>query len=241
MTTSLGHRPKGAWEFDADVAECFDDMLRRSIPEHEAMRDVVTSIAVDAARRIAGPIADLGSSRGEALARVLERAPDATCFAFERSEPMRTVLHERFAAKRDAGRFFVVPGDLRDPATRLSLPMGGAATLSVLTLQFVPINYRQAIVRDVHRRLASGGAFVLVEKVLGATAEIDALMVERYHALKGSNGYGVDEIERKRLSLEGVLVPVTARWNEDLLAQAGFRDVDCVWRWMNFAAWVAIR
>ena len=30
--------PKEKWEFDADVAECFDDMLARSIPQFDVMR-----------------------------------------------------------------------------------------------------------------------------------------------------------------------------------------------------------
>ena len=53
--------------------------------------------------------------------------------------------------------------------------------------------------------------------------------------------YTQEEIDRKRLSLEGVLVPVTAAWNEDMLRREGFRNVDCFWRWMNFAAWVAVK
>jgi hypothetical protein len=38
-----------------------------------------------------------------------------------------------------------------------------------------------------------------------------------------------------------VLVPVTARWNEELLASAGFRQVDAFWRYMNFVGWIAIK
>jgi tRNA (cmo5U34)-methyltransferase len=59
--------------------------------------------------------------------------------------------------------------------------------------------------------------------------------------LKAEHGYSREEIDRKRFSLEGVLVPVTARWNEELLAAAGFDQIDCFWRWMNFAGWVAVR
>jgi len=67
------------------------------------------------------------------------------------------------------------------------------------------------------------------------------VFVDLYYRMKESKGYSHDEIERKRLSLEGVLVPVTARFNEMLLRGAGFRQVDCFWRWMNFCGWVAVK
>lgn len=82
---------------------------------------------------------------------------------------------------------------------------------------------------------------ILVEKVIGENATTDRLMVEHYHAMKAANGYSREEIDRKRLALEGVRVPITASWNEDLLRTAGFRDVECVWRWHNFAAWVGVK
>jgi tRNA (cmo5U34)-methyltransferase len=90
-------------------------------------------------------------------------------------------------------------------------------------------------------RSCRGAALILVEKVLGATAEIDEQLVARYHGLKGANGYSPEQVERKRLSLEGVLVPVTAAWNEELLRASGFRHVDCFWRWSNFAGWLAMK
>jgi tRNA (cmo5U34)-methyltransferase len=108
-------------------------------------------------------------------------------------------------------------------------------------LQFTPIEYRQTILQRVYDSLLPGGAFVLVEKVLGDSSEIDTMMVDLYYKLKAENGYNKEQIERKRLSLEGVLVPVTASWNIELLRSAGFRKVDCFWRWMNFAGWVAIK
>jgi tRNA (cmo5U34)-methyltransferase len=76
---------------------------------------------------------------------------------------------------------------------------------------------------------------MLVEKVLGATAELDQIMVETYHGLNAAHGYSQDEIERKRLSLEGALVKVTAAWNEELLRMAGIQQVNNFWQWFNFA------
>lgn len=64
---------------------------------------------------------------------------------------------------------------------------------------------------------------------------------EALSRMEETNGYTQEEIRRKRLALEGVLVPVTAKWNEELLHNAGFRQVDCFWRWMNFAGWIALK
>ena len=77
--------------------------------------------------------------------------------------------------------------------------------------------------------------------ILGATCELDAMFTETYLAMKAANGYGREEIDRKRHSLEGVLVPVSAAWNQELLRSAGFSQVDSFWRWMNFCGWVALK
>jgi tRNA (cmo5U34)-methyltransferase len=116
-----------------------------------------------------------------------------------------------------------------------------SVVLSVLTLMFVPLEYRQQLVQQIYAAIDPGGAFVMVEKVLGASAPLDDVFVRRYYAMKAANGYSDEEIQRKRLSLEGVLVPVRAEWNEQLIRNAGFSTVDCFWRWMNFGGWVAIK
>ena len=49
-------------------------------------------------------------------------------------------------------------------------------------------------------------------------------MVRQYYQLKLDNGYDQEDIDRKRLSLEGVLVPMTASQNEQMLRLEGFRQ-----------------
>ncbi len=236
--SSLGHLPRGQkWEFDESVTAVFDDMLARSIPQYEVMRRAVTDVGCEFVKP-GTDIVDLGCSRGEALAPLVERFGAYNRFVgVEVSPPMLGAVRGRFKGLIDAGVVDIREMDLR----RAYPPARASLTLSVLTLQFTPIEYRQRIVQNVFDHTLLGGAFVLVEKVLGATAHLDDLLVRLYLAMKGESGYSQEEIERKRLALEGVLVPVAARWNEELLRAAGFREVDCFWRWMNFAGWVAVR
>jgi tRNA (cmo5U34)-methyltransferase len=231
-----GYAPE-RWAFDAEVSRVFDDMLARSIPQYEVMRQA----CFDAACRFVQPktaIVDLGCSRGEALASFVERFGALnTHVGIEISQPMLEAARERFKGHIKCGIVEIRECDLRKDYP----PVEASVTLSILTLQFTPIEYRQRIVREVWKHTVPGGVFVLVEKVLGATADLDALMVDLYFRMKERNGYSQEDIDRKRFALEGVLVPVTAKWNEELLQGAGFRQVDSFWRWMNFAAWAAVR
>ncbi len=235
--TSLGHVPeKEKWEFDEKVAACFADMLERSIPDYAEMRRLVTQLAT----RFALPgtlVVDLGSSRGDALASLLEVPALASCefVAAETAPAMLKELRARWPLEGSAVR--VEDLDLRKKFGFY----GSSVILSVLTLMFTPLEHRLRILRDVWDSLLPGGAFVLVEKVLGSSHAIDEALLDAYYEKKRASGYSQEEIDRKRLSLEGVLVPLTAKWNEGLLRGAGFRDVDCFWRNMNFAAWVAIK
>lgn len=235
--SSVGHRPDGRWQFDDKVTDCFDDMLRRSIPQYDVMRQTVFDIA----SRYVQPktdVVDLGCSRGDALWPFTDKFGAGNRYiGLEVSQPMIDAARKRFAGLINCGLV-----DIREHDLRKGIPcLMPSVCLSVLSLQFTPIEYRHKIVASVYDRLRPGGAFVLVEKVLGEHASLDEVFTQTYYGTKASNGYSQDDIERKRMSLEGVLVPVTAKWNEQLLTGAGFREVDCFWRWCNFAAWIAVK
>jgi len=235
--SSLGHMPRKArWEFDQSVADVFDDMLRRSIPQYEVMRSAVNEVA----RRFAKPgtdIIDLGCSRGETLAPLVSEFGDRCHYvACDVSQPMLEVCRERYANLIRSG---VV--DVRECDLRQDFPPGRASVImSVLTLQFTPIEYRRRIIEAARGQIVDGGAFILVEKVFGRSAVLDRMLEDIYLSFKAKNGYTQEEIARKKLSLEGVLVPLDASQNYTMLKESGFRSVECFWRWMNFAAWVAV-
>ena len=231
-----GYAPS-KWAFDEEVTRVFENMLERSIPQLAVMRSLVHDIAMRSLHGTEGAVVDIGCSQGGALASLVEARKERRRFVgLEVSEPMLKVARERF---KDDHRVGIVRHDLRSGriATQGHPP---ALVLSVLTLMFVPIEHRQAVVRDIASKLRGrGGRLILVEKVLGSTSANQKLLTDIYHAQKLAMGYSQEDVQRKALSLEGVLVPMTARWNEELLHSEGFTDIECFWRWGPFAAWVA--
>ncbi len=228
--------PEGPWLFNDGVTKVFDNMLERSIPGFADMRSLTTQLAC----KYAQPdtvVLDLGCSRGGSLEPIINVLGSKQQYlGVEISDPMRKAASERFASCAE------IDIKIIDMDLRLDFPaVESSVILSILTIQFIPIEYRQAILASAYASLRSGGAFILVEKILGTNAHLNSTFVDLYYGMKGRNGYTEEEINSKRIALEGVLVPVTANWNEQLLRDAGFTQVECFWRNLNFAGWIAIK
>lgn len=225
------------WEFNEEVAKCFDDMLSRSIPEYSMMRYLTHRIG----KRYVQPgqeIVDIGCSNGNAIESFVTSFGAQNRYRlYDVSKPMLENCKKKFDSWIKLGLLDIEDKDITRGLTKHSATLA----LSILTLQFTPIEYRQRIVQDIYDNLIHGGAFILVEKVLGNTEEIDSALVSEYYKMKSDNAYTEKQIHDKRKSLEGVLVPITASWNEDLLKQCGFHKIDCFWRCLNFAGWIAIK
>jgi tRNA (cmo5U34)-methyltransferase len=225
------------WRFDQNVTDVFENMLSRSIPEYRTMRALVFELGTPLVQP-GTAIIDIGCSKGDALEPFVRRFGTANRYiGAEVSEPMLRAARQRFTTQIGQGIVNIRHLDLR-----VDYPEEVASlTLAVLTVQFIPIEYRQRLMQRIAEHTAPGGGLVLVEKVLASSARIDDMLTRRYHTLKAAHGYTVEQIERKRLALEGVLVPVPALQNEDLMRQAGFNEVECFWRWCNFAGWIGLK
>lgn len=243
------------WSFDEKVTASFDAMLADSIPSYETMRNLCFDLGKNFVHK-GSLIVDLGASRGQSIQRFVDHfdsiyAPtafDVTGLSsdgvqhvlFEVSPPMMEVLKEKFSS---APNIMLCPNDItvRGNISSICKPKAASLIMSILTIQFTPIEYRLQILDEIYQSLEPGGAFIFVEKVIGNTATIDRLLVQEYLALKSGNGYTAEQINKKRKALEGVLVPVTAKYNEEMLRDSGFRSVDCFYRHLNFAGWIAIK
>lgn len=230
--------PDGKWEFNKEVTDCFGEMLERSIPAYADMRELVKRIGKRFVKRKT-TIVDMGCSTGEAVQPFISAFGCQNQYKlYDVSEPMLQACREKFKGWINEGFLTVESFDIRNGLPPMLVT---SLVLSVLTLQFTPIEYRQKIIQSVYDSLEPGGALILVEKVLGNDFTLDSMMVDEYYRIKEENAYTQEQISAKRKSLEGVLVPITAHWNEQMLRDAGFRHIDCFWRYLNFAGWVAIK
>lgn len=227
------------WEFNEEVTRCFDEMLERSIPEYTLMRDLVFKVGKHFVKPNTN-IVDIGCSNGNAIEPFLRKFGAINKYKLiDVSEPMLRECKLKYKNWINLNLVDVMNYDLKQ-----GLPdecLKSSLILSILTLQFTPIEYRHKIIQSIYNSLNYGGAFIFVEKVLGNTSAIDEVLVDEYYKLKQDNQYTNEQIANKRKSLEGVLVPITQNWNVELLKSAGFSQVDCFWRCLNFCGFIAIK
>lgn len=229
--------PSGRWIFDEAVANCFDNMIQRSIPDYQNMRSLVFRIAKNFVQPSTS-ILDLGCSTGIALEPFIEEFYNKnTFYGVEVSKAMFSVLTTKFSREIKEKKIFFYNYDLSKKFPNVD----SSVILSILTLQFINPNARLKILKSVYKSLHSNGCFIIVEKLTSPVLSLENCFTEIYYGMKKEHGYTDEQIKRKRLSLQGVMQPLSAYENEELLKKAGFKKVECFWRHLNFAGWICIK
>ncbi|MEZ4702250.1 MAG: carboxy-S-adenosyl-L-methionine synthase CmoA [Rhodothermales bacterium] len=221
--------------FDASVAAVFPDMIARSVPGYAGILSMLSLLA----RRHALPASvcyDLGCSLGASTLAMRRGIAHAACriVAVDNAESMAAGCRKAVEAERGVP-VEVRCADIEDVAIE-------QASLVVMnfTLQFIPLDRREPLLRRIRAGMVPGGALVLSEKVAFADARQQEIMTALHHDFKRANGYSDLEISQKRAALERVLIPETIDTHRERLARAGF-SASFVWHQaLNFVSMLAL-
>ncbi len=229
--------PVPPFEFNAEVAEVFDDMIHRSVPLYaELIRRQAAMIETVCGR--GAKIYDLGSSTGNLAAALCDRMPAGAfeLIAVDACPPMLDASERRLQAIGRSDDVRHLQADIR----RIAMEPASCVVIN-FTLQFIPPADRDALLMKCHDSLVSGGILLFSEKTVHPDPELSDLQMDCYHCFKRENGYSALEISQKREALEHVLVPETVAVHQDRLRRCGFSASDLWLKWFNFCSWIGKR
>jgi tRNA (cmo5U34)-methyltransferase len=225
---------KKQFEFDEEVAAVFDDMLKRSVPYYKESQDI-TEFFVHKNLAEEGIVYDLGCSTASLLLNIHRGLKvNATLVGLDNSEAMLAQAKRKCEAY--GANIEVLNADILEYDYKKA-----AVFISNYTLQFIRPLVREELVKKIALSLKKEGVFIFSEKVISHHAKLNKDLIECYYGFKKTQGYSEYEIMQKREALENVLVPYSEEENIKMAKNAGFSHCEVVFRWANFATFIAIK
>ncbi|MFA5233879.1 MAG: carboxy-S-adenosyl-L-methionine synthase CmoA [Sulfurimonas sp.] len=225
---------KKQFEFDEEVAAVFDDMLQRSVPFYKESQKITEFFAFKQLEN--GGIAyDLGCSTATLLINISRKLSNiATLIGLDNSEAMLEQARkkcEAFKADIELANADILEYEYKE----------ADLFISNYTLQFIRPLIREELVKKISASLKKDGMFIFSEKVISHHPKLNKDLIECYYDFKKEQGYSEYEIMQKREALENVLVPYSEDENIKMAKNCGFSHCEVVFRWANFATFIAIK
>jgi tRNA (cmo5U34)-methyltransferase len=226
----------GLFRFDASVASVFPDMINRSVPGYATVVGMTGTLAAQHARP-GSRIYDLGCSWGASLLSVAREPACERCalIGVDNSESMLEQASRHLAQFTEANRIELQHADVLDT------PLDNASVVIMnYTLQFIPIEAREALLKRIREAMMPGDVLILSEKLTLSDPRLNEYLIDLHHDFKRQQGYSDLEIAQKRQALEDVLIPETRQAHVDRLQRIGFSRCDVWFQCLNFGSLIAI-
>jgi tRNA (cmo5U34)-methyltransferase len=210
-----------------DIAAEYDDIARRGMPRRdELLAEVVRWLPAGAAN-----VLELGCGTSALTALLAERYPAARVTAVDASVEMLSIASKRLGARQIdfVGSKFE---DLTMEECRYDVIASNMALHHIAD--------KAPLYRSIRLALRPGGAFVLGDEVLGISPELERRNWDDWLAYARRPG-GLSEeqiagIEEHMATFDHY---ETLPRQLELLRNAGFHGVDCVWRSFLYGVFVA--
>lgn len=242
------------FSFNKEVASVFDDMLNRSVPYYNDNIAFIANLIESSTR-----ICDIGCSTGNTLLFLAQRFHDRLLFGIDNSASMLDIAKAKAKAYGVKVQFcemdimdfdFKIPRKvakdfMKGDSTKDSAKNGESACFDTIianyTMQFIRPQKREQIIDKIFKALPRNGKFIMSEKLICEDKWLDKALIDIYHNFKAENGYSKTEISKKREAIENILIPFSQDENIVMLKNAGFATAEVVFRFCNFATFIAIK
>lgn len=222
------------FEFDEEVASVFDDMLNRSIPFYKEMQRLSINFACNFLKEN-DKVYDLGCSTASTLIELSKHCKyNLNLIGIDNSKAM--LEHASNKAKAFGVQIELINADLHNINYE-----DAKLIFSNYTLQFIRPLQREKLVKKIYDSLDEKGIFIFSEKVISTDSSLNKQCIDEYYEFKKTQGYSEFEIAQKREALENVLIPYTEDENRKMIKDAGFAHCETIFKWVNFATFIAIK
>lgn len=214
--------------FKAEEAANYDDAIRRRIPLYREIQTLMASLLPFPKKEYLR-VLDLGCGTGETSISLLKEYPLARVTGIDSSPDMLEAARKK--VKHTTWRVDFLCQDIR--AFRLDGEFD--VIVSGFSLHFLTPDEKEEILRKCLALLKDGGMFIDSEAVLSPSEKIYNIYMDKWKDFMRSNGFSDEEIGSHILKFLRDVKPMTVDNQLGLMSKAGFRDVECYFKYLNWA------
>ena len=214
-----------AWTFETkEIAETFDSHVREQLPWYELVTEAVSYIIRNYLPQ-RGVVVDIGASTGNMVHKIAPLVSErlGEIIAIEKSASMCNVLTNKYAKKNDW--IHVKETDI----TKMIMPKGDVYIM-FLTMMFIPVEHRKALINSMRANCKRGGVIVVVDKVCDHGGYFSTVLKRLTMHFKLQQGAKPENVLTKEMSLAGIQIPIDPAILGD--------DAKQFFRMGEFAGWV---
>lgn len=203
----------------------YDDLVLRLIPYYHEQNHMMLNM-IDFPDNASIKVLDLGCGTGVLSYFVLQNFKKANVVAFDFAENMLTACENNLSAYKERVKFQQGDFAVDDIGSGYDLVISG------LAIHHLDTEGKQALFKNLFSRMNPGGLLLIRELVKGASDELTQKYETLWRKFIHDNGEYENYWFAKHLEED---IPDSVENQTQWLAQVGFVDVGCHWRYLNFA------
>ena len=221
--------------FNAEEAANYDDVIKRRIPLYTEMQALIASLLPFSKKEYIR-VLDLGCGTGSAGIAILKEFPLARITGIDSSSDMLKVAASK--VKHTTWRVDFICQDIREfgrGGVTPPLQCGFDAIISAFSLHFLSPREKEDVFKRCLTALKPGGMIITSEAILSPSKRVYQIYMEKWKDFQLSNGFSEEEVGEQMLRFIRDVKPLTVDGQVELMASAGFSDVECYFKYMNWA------
>jgi len=221
--------------FKAEEAANYDDAIRRRIPLYREIQTLMTSLLPFPKKEYLR-VLDLGCGTGETSISLLKEYPLARVTGIDSSPDLLEAARKK--VKHTTWRVDFLCQDIRVAGGQWPVVKGTEefdVIVSGFSLHFLTPDEKEEILRKCLALLKDGGMFIDSEAVLSPSENVYNMYMDKWKDFMRSNGFSDEEIGFHILKFLRDVKPMTVDNQLGLMRKAGFRDVECYFKYLNWA------
>ncbi|PCH61880.1 MAG: carboxy-S-adenosyl-L-methionine synthase CmoA [SAR86 cluster bacterium] len=224
--------------FDAKVANVFSDMINRSVPGYSTIISMIAVLAQQYCREDS-TVYDLGCSLGAATVAMGTQI-NCSNYKIVAVDNSSAMVDKLTPIIQNNSKLASITEIRCEDILHTEISNASVVVLN-FTLQFIPVEQRDRLLRHIYQGMKEGGIVIISEKIVFEDAQLNQIFIDTYHRFKASQGYSALEIAQKRSALENVLMPESIDIHRRRMADIGFKSFDAWFQCFNFASFVAFK